>query len=557
MQFLFFGTLSGDLLSAGRALPVWERLILPAAGGAAAAALAALIARRGGGGGVAGIMEAVSLRKGGVVSLSAATGKAACSLFSIASGGSIGREGPIIQLASAVASRIGRSLRLTDERTRVLVACGAGAGFAAAYNTPIAAMFFVIEVVVGTVAVELLGPVAMSATIATLVTHAALGDGPLYHEKELRLASVLEMLPCCLLAIPSAILATTFLGSLDAAEWLFARNLRSKIVRGVAGGLGVGAIAIWLPHVYGNGYETTMAILDPERRPYGLEMLALLLAAKLVATASTVGSGGAGGVFTPTLLLGAALGAAMGDAAHALVPDHTAPPAAYALVGMAALLAATTHAPLLATMFVYEVTRDYDLILPLLLTSYVAVGLTRALRPQSIYEEEAERRGVNLDRNLEQRALKGVRASDILQPVTALSPALELPAVMEAFASTQATSLHVTDAEARFVGVIDLHLARERVVGGNGGGGVTAGSLARKVPTVSPDESGAAIVAALARAGRDEVPVVDPLGRLLGVVTRRKLAAAVDRDVIRKSLRVFDMDTRRIPLPVPLPPVKS
>jgi CIC family chloride channel protein len=528
-----FGS-ADDLVAAARLLPPWRRLIVPAAGAAVATSLARLLVSRGGGGGVAGIMEAISLKKG-FVSLTSAATKAACSLFSIGSGGSIGREGPIIQLGAAVASASGRSLGVAEERLRVLVACGASAGFAAAYATPMAATLFVVEVIAGTASIELLGPAAVSAVIATALTYVTLGDGPLYGMKAFVLASPFEFIPYCILALASAIVATVFLGSLDAAEWFFARTFPARVPRAIFGGLVVGAIAIGLPYVYGNGYETTKAIVDGS---YGVRFLGLLLAAKLIATAATVGSGGAGGVFTPTLLLGAALGAATGDLAHAVAPAHTAPPGAYALVGMAALLAATTHAPLLAAVFVFEVTRDYAIVLPLLFTGFVAASFAKALRPKSIYEEEAERRGVALERNLEERALRSLRAGALARPTPSVPGFLPLENVLEAFATSGTASLYVVGEDGRFMGVIDLHEAREALAGSSPGPekARVAAALARAVPTVAPEATGREIEEALYRSGRDEVPVVAPGGRFVGIVSRGFLAAAVDREVIRRSL---------------------
>ncbi len=532
-SILFFGP-DENLLEAAKALPAWQRLLVPAAGAVAAAILARFIVSRGGGG-VAGIMEAVSLTKG-VVSLKASLAKALCSLFSIASGGSVGREGPIIQLASSVASRAGRSFGFTEERLRVLVACGAAAGFAAAYNTPMAATLFVVEVIAGTTSVELLGPVAVSAVVATAVTHMTLGEGPLYGIKPFALVSPWEIIPYVVLALFAALLSTIFLGALDTAELIFMRLFRSRVLRGIVGGLAVGALGIVVPHVFGNGYETTVRLLDGR---YAVGFVAILLVTKVIATACTVGSGGAGGVFTPTLLVGAAAGALVGKLAHLVAPAHTAPPAAYALVGMAALLAATTHAPLLAAVFVFEVTRDYAIVLPLLLTGYVATAFAKGLRPHSIYEEEAHRRGVDLGRNLELRALAALRADALMRPVPVLPATLPLVAVLETFARSRATTLHVADEAGKFLGVIDLHAAREEVVG-EGVTPPTAGQLARRVPAVAPGAAAAKVLDALFRSGREEVPVVDRDGRLAGVVTRRQLESAVDREVIRRGLRLHE-----------------
>jgi len=533
-----------DLVVAASLLPTWQRVALPAAGAVAAAALARVLSR-GGGGGVAGIMEAVSLKRG-VISLKGAISRSIGAILSIGSGGSIGREGPIVQLASAVGSRLGRGLALTDERVRVLCACGAAAGFAAAYNTPMAATLFVVEVIAGTMTVELLGPIAVSAVVATAVVQLTLGDGPLYGAKVFALVSPLEAAPYLLLALLAAIVSTVFLGVIDVSERIFAKALRSRIARAAAGGLAVGGIGALMPEVYGNGFETTLRLMDAQL-PMPVGLLLLLLGAKVVATAATVGSGGAGGVFTPTLMIGAALGSLVGGGAQALAPGFVAAPGAYALVGMAALLAATTHAPLMATVFVFEVTQDYAIVLPLLLTCHVAASFAKALRPTSIYEEDAARRGVLLDRSAERRALRSIRAIDLLRPVPAIPPTLAVEALLDAFATSRATTLYVAGEDGRFSGIIGIADAREASQSLlRPDGPRTAGTLARPVPSVLPESLGQTITDALYESDREEVPVVDRDGAFLGVITRRHLAAALDREVIRRGLRIHESISERI-----------
>ncbi len=537
-QVLFFGP-DGSLLEAAARLPWWKRLLIPTAGGAAAGFLALAVERftgRSSAGGMAGIMEAVSIRHG-LVRLPAALARATVSLMTIASGGSVGREGPIVQLGAAAASSLGRAVHLAEPRLRVLVGCGAAAGIAAAYNTPIAGTLFVLEIVVGTFAVEVVGPIAVAAVLATVLTRAALGGGPLYNVPAFQLVSPLELVAYTLLGLAAAVVGTAFLTLLERAGGAFRRIPGPPALRMAIGGLVVGGLgAGGLYHVYGNGFDTTASILAGERT---LAFLALLVAAKMVATASTVGSGGPGGIFTPTLLLGAALGGILGYAWHSAFPERTADPGAYALVGMAALLAATTHAPFVSAVFVFEVSQDYHVILPLLLTTVVATVAARRLRPGSVYTDELKRRGLSWEGSAEERALRSIRVRDILREnVPLLPPTVPVADIVKTLLSTRLKNLYVGDAVgSRLQGQIDLHTVKAAIDAPELQGLVIAGDIARPVPSISPDASIVEANEALWRSEDEQLPVVDPeSGKFLGIVTRRDLLGAIDREVLRRNV---------------------
>jgi CIC family chloride channel protein len=534
---LFFGA-PENILAAAEHVSAWRRVLMPGAG-ALVGALLAIAVRRipGAGGGVAGIMEAVSIRRG-AVGLAAAIGRAGCSLATLGSGGSVGREGPIIQLAASIGSRLGRAVDLPEARLRVLVACGAASGFAAAYNTPMAAALFVVEVLVGAWSADVLGPAAVASVVSTAVTQLLHGKESLYRITPFELVSPAELVPYALLGLLAAAVGTAFLATLEGAERLFARALRSPVLRAAAGGLLVGALAVRLPEVLGNGYETTSEILT---RGFAARWLLLVLVAKLAATAATVGSGGPGGVFTPTLLLGAALGGAVGDALQRVHPGGTGSPGAYALVGMGALLAATTHAPLLAVVFVYEVSQDYPIILPLMLACFVASAFARRWRPRSIYEEELEKRGVSWEGRPEARALRAMRVRDLVAPAALLPRGTPGAEIEKALADPRADAVYVGDAEGRLVGAIDIHGAR-RLLRDVGAAAVTAGDLATSVPVLAPDATAVEASEALLRADREELPVVEPAtGRFLGLASRRRLLGAIDEEILHRE---FFVDAR-------------
>jgi CIC family chloride channel protein len=376
-----------DVLTAFERLPWYARVLLPSFGGAIAGFLGAISAKLKGGQGVGEVMEAVALGKG-QISLRLTLLKALGSWFAIVSGGSVGREGPLIQFGGGLGGTLGRLLRLRERQIRALIAAGAGAGFAAAYNTPIAAVLFVLEVVTGVIALDLVLPVIIAVPIATALTRLAIGGGPIYGQLSFSMKSNAELALYAGLGLVAGITGPLFLLLLKRGEALFAK-LEQRAARAALGGAIVGTIAIALPQITGNGYETINLILSQRLE---LGVLIVIFFAKAVATTASVSSGSPGGVFTPSLLLGAALGGGVGHLVARFGPESGAI-AAYALVGMAAVVAATTHAPLMATVLVFELSGDYAIVLPLLTACAIATVLSRRVHRESIYTEELRRRG--------------------------------------------------------------------------------------------------------------------------------------------------------------------
>ncbi|HVY32105.1 MAG TPA: chloride channel protein [Polyangiaceae bacterium] len=378
-----------DVVSAARSAPVWLRLLAPAVGGLLAGLLGILVARAPAGQGVADVMEAVVL---GRVRLSMRVTllKSLSSWLAIVSGGSLGREGPLIQFGGAVGKWMSDRLSLSMTRTRVLIAAGTAAGFTAAYNTPLAAVLFVLEVVVGVAALDTVVPVLIATVLATALTRAVVGEGPIYGQRAFHLSSPLELIAFGGLGLFGAVGAQAFMRLLSLGEILF-RNRRLKPPwRSALGGLLAGAIVAVLPEVAGNGYEPLNALLNGS---FALSFTLILLLGKCLATTASVSSGNPGGVFTPTLLLGGALGVIYASALSA-VGVQLGPAGGYALVGMAAATAATTHAPMMAAVMVFELSGDYAIALPLVLATALATFVSQRLRRDSIYTAELRERGV-------------------------------------------------------------------------------------------------------------------------------------------------------------------
>jgi CIC family chloride channel protein len=374
--------------------PLW-RLLVPIAGATVAGVIAR--SRTAPKQNVSNVMEAVAL--GNVqLSLRVTASRVSASWAAIAGGMSIGREGPLIEFGGALGAAAGRLTGTSLNRTRVLVAAGTAAGFAAAYNTPFAATLFVVETIAGVAALELILPVMGATVAATVITRAAVGVGPIYGQRAFGLESNLELVSALALGVVAAVAAMTFKRVLALLEhWVDAHPVPQPF-RAMAGGLLVGAIAMRLPVVVGNGYEPLNRILD---NSMAVSAVAVLLVAKLVATCGSVASGVPGGIFTPMLLIGAALGSGWSHLFGA-APDA----GGYALMGMAAATAASIHAPLTAAVMIFELSGDYPIALPLIVAAVAATAVSKACGSESVYETELRKRGLGWDITLEGRQMK-------------------------------------------------------------------------------------------------------------------------------------------------------
>jgi chloride channel protein, CIC family len=385
-----------NVVDAIASLKWWMRLLVPMV----AATGAGMLARLRGAQGVSNVMEAVAL---GNVQLSLRTtlSRVAASWVAIAGGMSIGREGPLIEFGGTAGATLARTVDATLTHTRVLVAAGTAAGFASAYNTPFAAILFVFETIVGIAAPEALLPTITATVIATTLTRAVAGAGPIYGARSFGSQSPADLLWFAILGIVAAFVAFAFKRLLESVENVFDSHPIPQPLRASIGGAIVGAIAVVLPEVAGNGYEPLNVILDQQMV---LGTIAVLICAKVFGTSASVGSGVPGGIFTPTLLLGAGTGTLF-SAMVAAITGSSPDAGSYALVGMAAATAATIHAPITAAVLVFELSGDYAIVLPLLLATVLSTAMSRAMGSASVYERELRRRGLEWQLTLEGRRM--------------------------------------------------------------------------------------------------------------------------------------------------------
>jgi CIC family chloride channel protein len=387
LELLFTGQ-SQSLVHAAAHLAWWHRALVPVIGGVLAGLVLHVLAHRLTLARAVDYMEAV-LVGDGRIGFRATLVNAFSSLLTISSGGSIGREGAMVQLAAMMGSRLGLLAHAPIPRLRLMVACGGAAGIAAAYNAPISGALFVAEIILGSLAMESFGPLVVASVTSSATIHHILGYGPVYDVPPVHFGSNYELVFYAVLGVILGHLAPPFLSLLDLARAAFARLHLPLYWQLGAGGLVVGAISIFFPQVWGNGYSVVGTILHGELA--GLTLLAVL-GAKVLATSATVGSRAVGGVFTPTLFIGCAIGALYGGVLHHALPSFTSVPAAYALIGMGGFLAATTHAPLTSIIMLFEMTADYQIVLPLMLACVVAHFTAKVYRRgESIYHASLTR----------------------------------------------------------------------------------------------------------------------------------------------------------------------
>lgn len=501
-------------------------ILIPAIGGLVVGPLVYFFAREAKGHGVPEVMEAVAL-KGGRIRPVVALIKALASSVCIGTGGSVGREGPIVQIGSALGSTLGQILRLSDERIRILVACGAAGGIAATFNAPIAGVIFALEVILREFSSAYFSMVVIAGVASSVISQAFLGNFPAFQVPPYSLVSPWELFFYTLLGLFAAIVALGFIFLLYRMEDLFDAWKFPEYIKPAVGGLGVGLLGLYIPAVFGVGYDAIEKALYGQM---GAVLLVGLVVSKLLATSLTLGSGGSGGVFAPSLFLGAMLGGAFGSLVHYWMPEVTASPGAYALVGMAAVFAGAARAPITAVLILFEMTRDYRIILPLMFATGLSTLVSARLSKETIYTLKLRRKGVDVDARNDLNIMRAIKVGRAMAPISSqvmVTPDTSFEELAELFQSTHSHGFPVVDQANEFLGVVALSDLERAVKRGQAGGTVRDIYTTRLI-TAYPDESLEEVVRRIGSRDVGRVPVVDRLAptRLLGMVHRADIIRA-------------------------------
>jgi len=535
VQYLVFGSGTPKLASFVAGLPWWQVMLAPAVGGLVVGLIARYLTPGGRFHVVSDVIEASTLH-GGRMRLRDGIMAAIGAFTSLGFGASAGREGPVVHIGATISSIVAQWCGLRRSLTMTLLGCGVAAGIAASFNAPIAGVFFALEVVVGHYGLRAFAPVVMASVIGTIVTRIAFGDFPAFNVESFVSISMWEVPAFALLGVCAAIVAYIFMLSIFAVQDVLAKTRLPAWFKPVLGGLGVGVIALAFPQVLGVGYEATDAALHGR---LGLALLIALVAVKTAATAMTLGSGFGGGIFSPSLFVGAMLGGAFGLVAAAAFPEHASHHTAYAIVGMAAVAGAVLGAPISTILIVFELTANFDLIIAVMIGTALAALITNHVIGKSFFRWQLERRGIDLTGGQVRYLMRDTPVRRILTMAPAtLPPDADLKAIREALAQSPKGDFLVVDNDGRLTGILTLEDLRPLLFSNPDEHRTEAREFARDPTTfLVKDDSLADALDRMDQTDDDFIPVVsDRESRhVIGTVKKRDLVREYNRALVESS----------------------
>jgi len=513
-------------------------LIIPAIGGLIVGPIIYFFAPEAKGHGVPEVMQAILL-KGGNIRPRVAFIKAIASSITIGTGGSVGREGPIIQIGSSIGSMVGQFLRVPSKRMKTLVGCGAAAGIAAAFNAPIAGALFAVEIILMDFAIAQFSPIVISSVIATVVSHTFEGKFAAFTVPRYQLVAPQEIVFYFVLGALAGIVSFLFIKLLYWCEDLFDNKLKlPEYINPVIGGLIIGAIALIFPQIMGVGYDTINNAL------YGnlIWYVALaLIFIKIIATSITLGSGGSGGIFAPSLFMGAMLGFFFGYGVHSLFPDITATPGAYALVAMGGLVAGTTRAPITAIIIVFELTNDYNIILPLMITCIISVILSTKLTRESIYTLKLLMRNIGIKEGMDVNIMESIYVKDVLRTdIETIEESENFNQVVNKVLTGKSSEFPVVNKKYNVKGIISIYDVKEHFFEKEELKDLLiAADIANANFETIPLESNCQVALdKMSRSNLEGLPVItsDNGNRLVGYIWRKDIQDAYQKEIDRMEI---------------------
>ncbi|MGI8665318.1 MAG: chloride channel protein [Jatrophihabitans sp.] len=507
----------------------WFVILAPVVADLLYGPLVQVFAREARGHGVPEVMFAVA-RRGGRIPPQVAGVKALASALCIGGGGSVGREGPIVQIGSALGSTLGRIVKVAEPRMRILVACGAAGGIAATFNAPLAGVFFAMELILADFAAQSFGMVVLASVTASVIGRAALGNRPFLRLPAFEVHHLVEYVLFGLLGLIAGGIGVGFTRVLywieDACDWAWLKTRGPEWLRPAVGGLLLGMVLLVLPEMYGVGYPVLGSSIAGK---YAVVFLIVLMIGKMVATSLTIGIGGSGGVFAPSLFIGAMLGSAYGQVLHHLIPGSAGSAGAYGLIGMGAVFAGAARAPITAVVIMFELTGEYTIILPLMTAIVLATGLSHLLSGDTIYTLKLRRRGVDLTQTAEAIAMAAVTVEHVMEPVRGrLSETVTLVDAITPLSRAPHGQLPVLDAHGRYRGIATARAVADALADGT----PDDQALATLVEVPQPVNVGDKLDHALdiLENARGAVPVLDvEHAQLVGWLTHQRVLAAVRR----------------------------
>ncbi len=535
MQWAFYQH-TGEILFFADSIPLWVKIVMPMIGGLIVGLVVTFFASEAKGHGVPEVIQAIALR-GGRIRKRVAAAKIFASAVTIGSGGSVGREGPMVQIGSSIGSSIGQLFRIPSAHMRTMVGCGAAAGIAATFNAPIAGVLFALEIIIGDFGVMQFSPVVLSSVTATTISRYYFGDFPQFSIPQYSIVSNWELCFYPILGVLCGFVALSFTKTLYKLEdWFDAIPIPEWIKPAIGGGL-IGCIFAVVPEVFGVGYGAMNLALT---NSMSLTLLFALIFLKILASSITLGSGGSGGIFAPSLFMGCMTGGAFGMLLHTLMPNMTALPGAYALVGMGGLVAGTTYAPITAILIIFEMSGTYTIILPLMLTCITATVMNSTIQRGSIYTIKLLKRGIDIESGRGRHLLQHILVKEVMtQEVITIPETMSLSRIIWTFKTENAPYLHVVDEEGRLTGIISFRDIRAVLNEEDLLELIIAYDLAtRDLVVVSADDTLQDAQERITRSGVSQLPVLSSGKKpiLVGTLTESAINSAYNSAVIKDEI---------------------
>lgn len=539
-QNLFYGAPDERLYDYVANLPWWQVLLVPALGGLAVGLIVRYKLPDGRPQGVADVIEASALQ-GGKMSLTTGFWAGLVNALSIGAGASVGREGPAVHLGASLAAWVSKQLHLSRNLARTMLGCGVAAAVAGSFNAPIAGALFANEVVIGHYALKAFAPVVIASVTGTAVSRAYYGDYPAFVIPPHEITSYLEFPAFILLGVLAGLVASLFLRSVFFAQDQSQRLPIPAWVRPAIAGLGIGFMALWLPEVMGVGYGITDDALGGT---VGLGLLLAVLVGKIVATALCLGFGFGGGVFSPSLVIGAMLGGAFGIASSSIIPGLHLDTSGYTLIGMGAVAGAVLGAPISTTLIVFEMTGDYEITMGVMLAVVVATGISRQLSKTNFFALQLERRGLDLKGGYERALLRGRNVCDVMEEVAEqVRPEVPLSELRKMLQDCKRGELFVIDSDEKLIGTITLADLSETAFDPAMDLLVNAADVARrKPPMLGCRDHLEDALTKMKDSGEDYLAVVDNLEnrKFLGAVEEKHVMAAYNKALLQSRAEERD-----------------
>jgi len=535
MQWIFYQNTS-DMILIAHTIPLWVKIVMPGVAGLIVGLVVNYFASEAKGHGVPEVMQAIALR-GGRIRKRVAAAKIFASAVTIGSGGSVGREGPMVQIGSSIGSSVGQVFKVPSVHMRTMVGCGAAAGIAATFNAPIAGVLFALEIIIGDFGVMQFSPVVLSSVTATTISRYYFGDFPHFSIPDYSIVSLWEFCFYPILGVITGLVGLSFTKILYKFEDWFDDLSIPEYIKPAIGGLLLGCVFAIFPEVFGVGYGAMNMALNNDIE---LNLLFVLIFVKILASSLTLGSGGSGGIFAPSLFMGCMTGGAFGMVLHAIFPGQTALPGAYALVAMGGVVAGTTYAPITAILIIFEMSGTYSIILPLMLTCITATVLNSTLERASIYTTKLLRRGIDIEAGRERHLLSHIIVKEVMNTnVVTIPESMKLEQIIWTFKTENAPYLHVVDDQKRLTGIISFRDIRAVLHEEGLADLIVALDLGtRDLVTVTTDDTLQEALDQITHRGVSQLPVLNsgPNGQLVGTLTESDINSAYNSALVRDEI---------------------